>query len=269
MRAQGRVAAKPLAGKRIVVTRARQQAARFTRLLEEAGAEVLEVPTISIEPPDSWEPLDMAIEELESFRWLIFTSVNGVEMFRIRLEGSRRDVGALVGLRIAVIGPATATALQQWGRRADVVPDVYRAEALVERLRSEIRPGDRVLIPRAVGARDVLVAGLTELGAIPTEVPTYRARPVRDPVGRLAQALRRRDIDAVTFTSSSTVRNFAELFSPRERAELLKGVVVASIGPVTARTSAECGLPTHVMPREYTIPALARALIDYFTEERS
>lgn len=269
MRAEGKATAKPLAGKRIVVTRARQQAARFVRLLEAAGAQVLEVPTISIEPPDSWVPLDRAIAELEHFRWVIFTSVNGVEMFRPRLEVAGRDLGGLAGLRIAAIGPATAKALQRWGRRPDVVPEEYRAEALVERLRSEIRPGDRVLIPRAVGAREALVTGLSELGARPTEVPAYRTRAVRDGASQLKTALRSGGIDAVTFTSSSTLRNFAELFSPGEREELLRGVVIASIGPVTARTGAEYGLTTRVMPREYTIPALARALIDYFMEERS
>ena len=269
MRANGNVDVKPLAGKRIVVTRAREQSAGLARLLEEAGAEVLEVPTIRIEPPDSWEPLDRAIGELAGFRWVIFTSVNGVKMFRARLEADGKDVGVLAELRIAAIVPATAGALRQWGLRPEVIPEEYRAEALVERLRTEIRPGDRVLIPRASEARDLLVTGLRELGARVTEVPAYRTRPVREDAPLLEQALGRGEIEVITFTSSSTVRSFVELFSPAERERLLRGVVIACIGPITARTAAEYGLATHVMPSDYTVPALARALMDYFTEERS
>ncbi len=269
MRACGSVEIKPLKGKRIVVTRARQQAPGLVRLLADAGAQVEEVPTIRIEPPDSWEPLDRAIGKLGDFRWVIFTSVNGVGILRRRLEASGRDLGALSGARIAAIGPATAQALRRWGREPEIVPREYRAEALVERLRAEVRPGDRVLIPRAAEARALLVAGLAELGAHVTEVPAYRTRPVRDGADRLREALRSGGIDAITFTSSSTVRNFASLFSPDERRELLKDVVIACIGPITAQTGAEYGLATRVMPREYTIPALARALIDYFREERS
>lgn len=269
MRSKVTVEVKPLAGKRIVVTRARQQAARFARLLEEAGAQVLEFPTIRIEPPESWEPLDLAIRELGAFHWVIFTSVNGVEMFRGRVEASGKGLGALSGTRIAAIGPATAEALLEWGLKPEVIPGEYRAEALVDQLRAEIRPGDRILIPRAAEARDLLVKGLTELGAQVTEVPSYRTRPVSDGADRLGQALRSGSVHAITFTSSSTVRNFAELFSPGEREELLRGVVIASIGPITAQTGAEYGLTTRVMPRDYTIPALARALIDHFREERS
>jgi uroporphyrinogen III methyltransferase/synthase len=269
MKAPGRVEIRPLTGKRIVVTRARQQAAGLVRLLEEAGAQVLEVPTIRIEPPESWAPLDRAIGELGDFRWAIFTSVNGVDMFKGRLQASGKAVGALSRLRIAAIGPATAQALRRWGCKPEVVPAEYRAEALLERLRGEIRSGDRVLIPRAAKARDLLVAGLAALGAQVTEVPAYRTRPVRDGADRLKQELSSGSIHAITFTSSSTTRNFASFFSAAEREQLLRNVVIAAIGPVTAETAAEYGLATRVMPREYTIPALARALIDYFREERS
>lgn len=269
VRSQGTVELKPLAGKRIVVTRARSQAAGLTRILEEAGAEVLEIPTIRIEPPDSWEPLDRAIGELDAFSWVLFTSVNGVEMFRKRLEASGRNLGALSKARIAAIGPATADAIVHWGLEPEVIPEEYRAEALVERLRTEIRPGDRILIPRAAEARDLLITGLAALGAQVTEVPAYSTRPAQDGIHQLKQALQSRSVHAVTFTSSSTVRNFAALFSPDEREALLRGVVIASIGPVTAETGAAYGLTTRVMPKEYTIPALARALIDYFKEERS
>lgn len=255
---------KPLAGKRIVVTRARHQAANLVRLLEEAGALVLAIPAIQIGPPDSWDPLDQAIRELEAFRWVVFTSVNGVDAFRERMEHVGLSCAALRDARIAAIGPATAEALLRWGCPPELVPEEYRAEGLADRLRPEIRRGDRILIPRAAEAREVLVRILGELGGDVTEVPAYRTRPARGEAGRLRGALHDREVDAVTFTSSSTAGSFAELFTSEERRELLGRVVIASIGPITADTLADYGLTTHVMPTEYTIPALARALIAYY-----
>jgi uroporphyrinogen III methyltransferase/synthase len=254
----------PLAGRTIVVTRAAEQARRFVELLEAAGARVLEAPTIVIEPPPSWEPLDRALDDLRGFAWVIFTSVNGVAMVDRRL-GARGLAWADVGARrVAAIGPATAAALAERGVRAEVVPDEYRAEGLVERLRGLVRPGDRVLLPRAARTRDLLVAELGGLGAVVTEVPAYVTRRVETGAARVREALAAGAVDAVTFTSSSTARNFAELFTEAERRAWLAGVVVACIGPITAATAAEYGLATRVMPAEYTIPALARAIVEYF-----
>ena len=257
--------ARPLEGRTIVVTRAAAQAQRFVQLLESAGARVLQAPTIAIEPPSSWEPLDQALDALESFQWVIFTSVNGVAMVDRRLGARGLAWAAVARRRVAAIGPATADALAEHGVRVQVVPDEYRAEALVERLRPLVAPGDRVLLPRAKETRDVLVVELKRLGAIVAEVPAYQTRRVDDGVGRLREAFAARAIDAVTFTSSSTARNFAELFSDGERRSWRGRVTVASIGPITAATAAEYGLATDVMPSEYTIPALARAIADYFT----
>ena len=148
--------------------------------------------------------------------------------------------------------------------RPEVVPSEYRAEALVDRLRTVVAPGDRVLLPRAKETRDVLVVELRRLGALVTEVPAYQTRRIEDGVVRLREALASGAVDAVTFTSSSTARNFAEQFSDEERRAWRGRVAVASIGPITAATAAEYGLSTDVMPSEYTIPALARALADYF-----
>jgi len=258
-----------LFGKRIVVTRTRQQADRFARLLEEAGAEVLRVPTIRIEPPESWAPLDQALREIEKFRWVIFTSVNGVEFFRQRLEIAGKDCRSLGNARVAAIGPETAERLRRWGLIPDLVPGEYRAERLVDSLKEEIRPGDRVLLPRATDARELLPNELGRLGARCTDVPAYRTVPVKEEADRLRRELEAGRIHAVTFTSSSTARNFASLFSGDERLALLRGVLVASIGPVTAATAAQYGLETRIMPTEYTIPALAQAIVDYFSRERS
>jgi uroporphyrinogen III methyltransferase/synthase len=256
--------ARPLEGRTIVVTRAAAQAERFTQLLEAAGARVLAAPAIVIGPPPSWEPLDAALDALGSFSWVIFTSVNGVAMVDRRLSARRLAWTALVGRRVAAIGPATADALGEHGVRVDLVPDEYRAEGLLERLRGVVTPADRVLLPRAAETRDVLVTGLRRLGAQVTEVPAYATRRAEGGAARLREALAAGAIDAVTFTSSSTARSFAELFSDHERRDWLGHVTVASIGPITAATAAEYGLTTGVMPSEYTIPALARALTEHF-----
>jgi uroporphyrinogen III methyltransferase/synthase len=255
----------PLSGRRIIITRAREQARRFRRLLEAAGAEVLEIPTIRIEAPASWEPLDRALDELEGFTWVIFTSANGVRSVRRRLGSRGKDRGALRGLRVAAIGPATRAALEDWGVSPDVVPDEYRAEGLVSRLAGVIRPGEGVLLPRAAETRDLLVTELLRLGARVSEVPAYRTVPAIESASALRHVLKAGRIDVVAFTSSSTVKNFAMMLPERERSALLKDVMVASIGPVTAGTAAEFGLETRIMPSEYTIPALARAIIDHYT----
>lgn len=261
------VRVRPLSGKRIVITRARAQASRFRRLLEEAGAEVLEIPTIRIEPPHSWEPLDNAIARIEEFRWVIFTSVNGVESFRQRLADKGKDLGVLRAHRVAAIGPTTQGALEGRGIPVELVPGEYRAEGLVERLRGLIHPGDRVLLPRAAETRDLLVAELERLGAAVSEVPAYRTVGVREGAQALQRALEARAVDVVTFTSSSTVRNFAGMFAEGDYHALLTGVSVACIGPITAGTAAELGLRTHIVPTEFTIPALARAIIEYYGGE--
>jgi uroporphyrinogen III methyltransferase/synthase len=255
----------PLSGRTIVVTRAAAQAQRFVQLLEEAGARVVQAPTIAIESPPSWEPLDAARAALDTFTWVIFTSVNGVLMLDKRLTARGLAWAAVGRKRVAAIGPATAEALAEHGVRVEVVPREFRAEALVERLRGELGPGDRVLLPRAKETRDVLVVELRRLGAAVSEVPAYQTRRVENGVERLRGALASGVVDAVTFTSSSTARNFAELFSEAERLAWRGRVAVASIGPVTAATAAEYGLATDVMPSEYTIPALARAIADYFS----
>jgi uroporphyrinogen III methyltransferase/synthase len=252
---------RPLDGRTIVVTRAAAQAQRFTQLLEAAGARVLEAPAIVIAPPPSWEPLDTALDTLDTFTWVIFTSVNGVAMVDRRLPARGLTWSALAGRRV---GPATADALAEHGVRADLVPGEYRAEGLLERLRGVVTPADRVLLPRAAQTRDVLVTGLRRLGVQVTEVPAYTTRRADAGAARLRDALAAGTIDAVTFTSSSTARNFAELFTEEERRNWLGRVTVASIGPITAATAAEYELTTDVMPSEYTIPALARAVADHF-----
>jgi uroporphyrinogen III methyltransferase/synthase len=256
--------AKPLAGRLVVVTRPRAQAQAFATLLEEAGATVLLVPTIVIEPPASWEPLDRALDGIGDYRWAVFTSVNGVEMTRRRLEQRGREAGVLRGRRLAAIGPATAGALRNLGLEPEVVPEEYVAEGLAGSLLGLIRPGERVLLARAADTRDVLVRELEAAGAFVDEVAAYRTRPAHEDVEELRRALAAGRVDVVTFTSSSTVRHFADLFPSGDLPRLLSGVAIACIGPVTRATARELGLEARIVPREYTIAALAHAICQHY-----
>ncbi len=254
---------KPLLGRRIVVTRAREQQGDFGELLEAYGAEVIECPTIAFLPPNDWGGLDQALDRIGSYHWVIFTSTNGVRFFLGRLQERGRDQEVLHGIKVATIGPATAAALQEAGIHPDVVPQEYRAEAILEALDRDLR-GVRFLIPRAAEAREVLPAGLRDRGAEVEVVPVYRTVRVADESGAVLALLRSGQIDAVTFTSSSTVVNFAEMFPEEDLLPLLKGVTIACIGPVTAETADRYGLAADVISSVFTIPSLAEALVAHF-----
>lgn len=256
----------PLAHRRIVVTRPRAQAQRFIDLLEQQGAEVIEFPTIEIVPMASYERLDAAIDQLAMYDWLIFTSVNGVEYFTERLRARQKDGGSLQHLQIATIGPATAQAVEALGLRVHAVPEEYRAEALVTVL-GEIN-GKRMLLPRAEQARAVLPKELQALGAQVDEIAAYRTvLPQATAVQEVRALLQAGHVDMVTFTSSSTVRNFAALFPADELFALCRQTRIGCIGPITAETARECGMTVTVQSQIYTIPAFAEAIVDYFTTE--
>jgi len=255
---------RPLFGRRVLVTRPRAQAARFSTLLEALGADVVALPTIRLDAPDDWRPLDDAIAQLGTFHWVIFTSANGVATFRDRLALAGRDVRALAGARLAAIGPETAEALRRTGLRPEVVPPEYRAEALFEALRPHVEAGSEVLLVRAAEARDVLPRELQALGVRVTIAPAYRTITAKEGADHMLGLLEARRIDVVTFTSSSTVRGFMTLLAPEEVRRLLAGVVLAAIGPITAATVAEYGLEVAVIPREYTVAALAEAIAAHF-----
>jgi len=255
---------RPLFGRRVVITRPRPQAARFATLLEAYGAEVVAVPTIRLEAPDDYAPLDAAIADLGRFQWVLFTSANGVAAFRQRLLEAGRDARALAAVRLAAIGPETAESLARAGLRADLVPPEYRAEGLVDALRGHVEAGSEVLLVRAAEARDVVPRELAALGVRVTVAPAYRTVPVKEGADHVVGLLDARRVDVVTFTSSSTVRGFMALLAPEEVRRLLGGVVLAAIGPITAATLAEYGLEARIAPREYTIPALAAAIAGHF-----
>ena len=259
---------KPLFGKRIVVTRAREQASDFLAGLREQGAECIEFPTIQVVPPQTWEPLDQAFLRMERYQWVVFTSVNGVKYFFDRLEDLGFDLRELKDIKVGAIGPKTAEALAKKGIRPDLVPDEYRAEAVVEAFKDWDIKMAKILLPRAAEAREVLPMELTKRGAFVDEIPVYQTvRPVHDKP-RVKEMLEKGEIDMVTFTSSSTVRNFVDMF--RQETQLFKDwmskVPVACIGPITAKTAEDKGLPVSLMPEEYTIDALTHAIVQYFED---
>ncbi len=266
----------PLAGKRIVVTRARAQASALSDELAALGAEVFEMPAIEIGAPDSYDALDAALSCLETYDWLVFTSANGVERFFARLaEGAcfpecARDARALAHARIAAIGPATASQLAAHGIVPDVVPSEYRAEAVFEALvENGLTAEKRVLIPRAQEAREALPRLLASFGAQVDVVPVYRTElPASSSADRTRSLFASGNVDAVTFTSSSTVRNLLTLLGA-EAHELLRSIDLFSIGPVTTGTLAEHGF-SGANVREapaYTIPHLVALIRDTYDAE--
>jgi uroporphyrinogen III methyltransferase / synthase len=257
---------KPLFGRRIVVTRAREQAGELTKLLEDLGAEVIELPVIEIQDPPSWEKLDREIRNVGKFDYLMFTSANGVRKFLGRLAAAGRDLRALHGLQIGAIGPGTAAELARRGIKADFVPREYRAEGLIEVLATQVIRGKSFLIPRAKVARDLLPQALRARGARVTVVEAYRTA-----VPKLSVADRRNVLasqpDGTTFTSSSTVRNLLKLLGPGQ-AKRVKQIPLFSLGPVTSETIRTAGLRVAAEARQSTMAGLAEAIRIYFTKAR-
>jgi uroporphyrinogen III methyltransferase/synthase len=253
---------RPLAGRRMVITRAAEQAAGLSALLEAEGAEVATLSAISIEPVADPAALDRAIGQIERYRWVIFTSVNGARAFVERLHRADLDWRALKGVRLGAIGPATAEALRAAGVRPDFMPDEYVAEAITAGIGDV--SGQRVLLPRADIAREALAIELRRLGAEVEEIAAYRTvtRPLDAQTVTAALAARP---DAITFTSSSTVRGLQAALPGMPLAEALRGIAVACIGPITAQTAREAGLTPQIVAEEYTMPGLTRALVSYFS----
>jgi uroporphyrinogen-III synthase len=277
----------PLSGVRVLVGRARHQAGALSKELRKLGATVLEIPFIEIRPPRSFKPLDSALKNLASYDWLILTSVNGAEAMWDRLaklklnfaklrEGERvqegheftravtnrkkRPASAAEGVRIAAIGPATQKAIEKRGVSVDVVPKEYVAESVVRSLRKRVK-GKRILLVRAKVARDVIPNQLRKAGAYVDVVEAYETVVPQSSCNRLRKVLAnpRRRPHIVTFTSSSTVRNFVALLGPNSTH--LAGIHFASIGPVTSTTLRELGLRPDIKAKQFTISGLIEAIV--------
>ena len=258
-------AARPLAGKRVLVTRPRAQAPELAARLAALGAEAVEAPAIRIVPPDDARPLAAACAAAASFDWIVFTSANGVDAFAQRLAAAGA-APALAGVRICAIGPATGDRAAGYGLRVDLEPSDNRGEGVGAALRAgrDLR-GKRILLPRADLARPALPAALRAAGADVVEVTAYRTVAAAGwPGPAVREMLLKRELHAVTFTSASAVRNAVRSLGPAQAVDLLRPTVVASIGPVTARAARQLGVETSVMPATRTAPALALALADHF-----
>lgn len=251
---------KVLFGQRIVVTRARQQASVLSQAIEDLGGEPWEFPAIDLAPPTNSELLVKAIQQIKRFEWLVFTSVNGVDAFFKELKNQGKDVRDLAGIELVAIGPATQAALESKGLRVSFVPEEYRAEKIIEGLASQVLPGQSVLLARAEEARDILPESLKALGADVWDVPAYRTILGQANKDELQALLRDHLVHAVTFTSSSTVRNFLQLLDGDR--SLLEGVKLFSIGPITSATARELGLTVYREAEKYTIKGLVQALVE-------
>ncbi len=256
---------RPLLGKRIVVTRARAQASDLVGVLSDLGADCMEIPTIDVVAPDSWQPLDDAIKGIDQYQWLVFTSVNGVQFFFDRLFGQGLDSRALGNMKTAAIGPSTAKRLLDYGINTDILPDTYQAESVVEAFAEVPVKGQNVLLPRAKEARAVLPVELRRMGAEVDEIVAYQTLQASDGQSELLDALRNGTIDMVTFTSSSTVRNFMALLPENEVEELMRDVTVACIGPITADTAKSLGFKTDLVAEDFTIDGLTAAIAQFYS----
>ncbi len=256
----------PLAGKRILITRAHHQAAEMQRALEALGAAVISIPTIEIRPPQSFQPLDKALKKIPAYDWLILTSVNGVNALNKRLDKVEMHPGMLKHLKIAAIGPATRDAIEGLRLKVTVMPEEYVAESVVSALKDKVN-GQRVLLIRAKVARDVIPQELRKAGAevdvaeaYETVVPTNSAEKLR---AVLADETQRPNI--ITFTSSSTASNFVTLLGPGvSPKDALQGITLASIGPVTTMTLSGNGLHAHIQSADHTIHGLIAAIVQHF-----
>lgn len=250
-----------LAGKTVVVTRAQEQAAEMVRLLQAEGATVLALPTIEIVPPGSWESCDAAIFRLTQYHWVVFSSANGVRFFFHRLGEQNKSHRDLQHLKIAAVGKKTGDTLREFGLQVHLLPEDFRAEGLLRRFQEFLVAGQKILVVRPEKSRDILSAGLRELQAEVDEAVVYRNRPVKVNL----TLLNNRKVDALTFTSPSTVKNFvAGVGLSRLKNWQKEGCKIAAIGPVTAQAIRNAQLQVDVVPDEFTTEQLVHKLTDAF-----
>ncbi|MDD5757778.1 MAG: uroporphyrinogen-III C-methyltransferase [Desulfobulbaceae bacterium] len=260
---------KPLLGKRIMVTRTRDQASDLVLQLEELGADCVEFATIALEPPDTWDEIDLAVDTISRFDWLLFTSINAIQFFFQRLFARQMDARTLCNIKIAAVGVATAAELQKYGLKADLLPSKeFTGEGLAETLIKQGAGTSRFLLPRALKANEALPDILRQAGAEVTVAPVYQNIRPKGREAALRQEFIDHAIDMVTFTSSSTFTNFIYMLNPKDDAEmrqLLQGVKIASIGPVTGKAIIKKGLTIDVQPSEcYSIATMVQSITEHY-----
>lgn len=255
-------AKRPLFGKTVAITRAREQASEMAHLLENLGACVLQCPSICIEPLDDYSLIDSAIDNLAKYSWVVFTSANGVKYFWERLDLKGKDSRAFAGAKVAAIGPGTAKALLRKGIAADLTPKNFVAEDLAIAIKNTGNL-EKILIPRAMEARMVLPEELARAGAQVDVAPVYKTVPAASDAETVRDLLEKNSLDCICFASSSTVHNFFKFVNP-DLVRAHSGTALASIGPVTAAALAEYGFVPSIQPKKYTISDMADAIKEYF-----
>lgn len=264
--------ARPLFGKRVLVTRPREQAVDLVERLEAMGAEAIEAPMIRILPPEDYGPLDDACARAGEFDWIVFSSANGVDAFIERLLAGPGDLRALGGVKLCVVGPGTAERLTRHGLKVDLTPTEYRADAVVRAMTETADvAGAKVLLPHADIGREIIADELRKRGAEVTEVVAYRTvavEPEREGEPDIYRMLLDRRIDVVTFTSASAVRSFVRVLGAEPASDLLRATAVASIGPVTAEAAAQYHIESAIVPSSHTIPALVEAIVEFFDKQK-
>lgn len=253
-------ASKPLTGKCVMVTRERSQARELVEQIEALGGEAFAFPLLKMIPPLNYKQLDEAIRTIDTYDWLIFTSVNGVRFFCERMDELGVAVQDYAG-RVAAVGPKTAAALEERGLLVELIPSDFVAEGLLTSLQTALLAGQRVLLPRADIARKLLPEELRKMGMDVTEVDVYQTVIDADMAPQAAERLQRGEIDAILFTSSSTVSHFVQAMSSWITPTWLDRVHIACIGPITAQTAQKLGLQVNVVAQEYTIDGLLDALL--------
>lgn len=258
---------KSLSGRRIVITRAKSQAAELVAELENLGATIVEFPTIKTVPLDSYQKLDYSLERIDAalvkglvhYEWIIFTSTNAVRFFLARVTSSGRPISSFMGSKIAAVGPGTAKKLEDAGVRVDLVPQDNKAEGMIQAFSMLAVSGKRILLPRALNARDLLPDALMHMGAIVDVTPCYQTVADETGVANIKAALET-GVDVITFTSSSTVQNFLGLLKDIDLSAALKNVKMVYIGPIAAGTGRRLGLPVAAIAKPHTVKGLVKAI---------
>lgn len=253
---------KPLFGRRILVTRARKQSKELVDKIAALGGEPVEFPVIQTVPPQQDQGINQALNRLDEFDWLIFTSINGVTFFFKRMKEQKIDIRKLAGMKIAVVGSKTKVAVEEKGLFIDCMPEEHVAEALIETLRSVVSPGEKILLPRSNIARDLLPNELKKMGCQVEAVDAYDTIPAGEHADELVKQLQKKSIHVITFTSSSVVKNFQKIIARHtdDWQALLYGVRVVCIGPITARTARKMGFTVDAVADPYTIEGLMEAI---------
>jgi uroporphyrinogen-III synthase len=258
---------EPLFGKKVLITRSKQQAASFSNKVHRLGGTPVEIPLISIQEPLNREPLVHAISRLNKFDWIVFTSTNGVKFFLQALKEAKMDLELLKNKQIAVVGRKTLQVLEEANIKVDLIPNEFVAEALIDELKQRLSGGENILLPRGNLARDLLLNELEKIGSSVLDITVYETVLYDAHKQELYELIKNNQIDVITYTSSSTVHHFVELLEGTDWRNHIAPVILAAIGPITAETLEQYHLTPTVIAERYTIDGLLDSIIEMVSKE--